>query len=272
MPPFALVSHPWLILPPLGAALAEYWWRRSHKHGYDVGAALASTGVALGRTIVRPITGLVVLAALKLAHDAAPAPLPATAWTTWAAGFLAVEFTYYWFHRASHRVRWMWATHAVHHSPDQMVLPSALRLGWTELLSLGWLLFVGLALLGFPPVVIAASLGINLLYQYPLHTEAVGRLGPLEWLFNTPSHHRVHHSSDAPYLDCNFGGVLILFDRLFGTFRAEPAEGGLHYGLVHPIRSHNPLRIVTEEWRRLFVDMGAARGLIAKVRIAFGRP
>lgn len=268
-----VLHHPWLILPLLGAGLGEYAWRRVTGRGYDAGAALASLGVALGRTVLfRPLGGFVLLAALNRAYALAPCPLPVAHWGTWLLGFFAVELAYYAFHRASHEIRWLWATHAVHHSPEQMVLPAALRLGWTELVSLGWLAFVALGLMGFPPTVVAGWLSLNLLYQLPLHTEAVGRLGVLEWVLNTPSHHRAHHASDPAYLDCNFGGILIVYDRLFGTFRAEPAQGGLRYGLVHPIRSRNPLSIVTGEWRRLFADMARARGWRARLRLAFGRP
>lgn len=138
---------------------------------------------------------------------------------------------YYWFHRFSHTVRWLWATHAVYHSASEFTLPAAVRLGWTGLFSLGWLIYLPLILTGFPPLMVATLLAANLLYQYTLHTEAIDRLGPLELVLNTPSHHRAHHASDVPFLDCNFGGMLIIYDRLFGTFRRESDGGGLTYGL-----------------------------------------
>lgn len=265
------MKHPWVLLVMLLAVLGEYLWRRS-RGGYDLGAASASFGVALGQAVIRPITGIALAVIFKAAFDLAPFKLAAGDWRTWAAGFVAVEFAYYWFHRASHRVRWLWATHAVHHSARELVLPSAIRLGWTEFFSLGWLFFATLILLGFPPLVVAVLLGLNLIYQFPLHTEAIRKLGPLEWILNTPSHHRAHHSRDAEFLDCNFGGVLILFDRLFGTFRAEPAAGGLNYGLVHGLGSNNPVRIALHEWIRMFGDMRYAKGMQAKLRVALGPP
>lgn len=237
-----------------------------------LGAALASFGVALGQTVIRPVTGIVLAAIFAAAFDLAPFKLAADDWRTWAAGFVAVEFAYYWFHRASHRIRWLWATHAVHHSARELVLPSAIRLGWTELFSLGWLFFAALMLLGFPPLVVAVLLGLNLIYQFPLHTEAIRQLGPLEWVLNTPSHHRAHHSRDAQFLDCNFGGVLIVFDRLFGSFRAEPAGGGLNYGLVHEFDSKNPLRIALHEWGRMLASMRGAKGIRAKLQFALSAP
>lgn len=116
------------------------------------------------------------------------------------------------------------------------------------MISGGWLIFAPLVLLGFPPQMIGLLLGFNLLYQFLLHTEVVRTLGPVEWLLNTPSHHRAHHSSDGPWLDCNFGGVLIVFDRMFGTFVPEPKEGGLRYGLTDPIESNNPFTIALRQW------------------------
>lgn len=263
--------HPGIAVLMLAAILAEYVWRRRSR-GYDLRALGASVGVFAGQLLLRPLTALVMGMIFAALVPASLFHLSPADWRTWAGGFLAVEFAYYWFHRASHRLRWMWATHSVHHSATELVLPAAYRLGWTEFFSLGWLFFAALVLIGFPPTVIAALLAINLTYQFPLHTEAIGRLGPLEWVFNTPSHHRAHHSRDAAWLDCNFGGVLIVFDRMFGTFRAEPLGGGLHYGLAGREPETNPVRIAIGEWRRMFVDIGRAKGLAAKIAVALGAP
>jgi len=115
-------------------------------------------------------------------------------------------------------------------------------------------------------------LAFDLHYQFFLHTEAVGRLGPLEWVLNTPAHHRVHHGSNPAYLDCNYGGVLIVFDRLFGTLRKERADEPLSYGLAHPLGTLKPLHLVFVPWRQLFVDMRAAGNISGALRIALGRP
>ncbi|CAH0496626.1 hypothetical protein NVSP9465_01663 [Novosphingobium sp. CECT 9465] len=257
----------------LALVLGEIGWRLRKGRGYDGGAAAASLGVAVGQAIFRPLTGLLTGAIFLLLADISPVQLPADNWRTWVAGFFALEFAYYWFHRFSHTVRWMWATHAVHHSAREYVLPSAIRLGWTEFFSLGWVFFAVLVLIGFPPMVVAVLLGANLIYQFPLHTEAVGRLPKwIEAVFNTPSHHRAHHASETDYLDCNFGGILIVWDRLFGTFRAEPHDRALRYGLVHDLDSRNPVHIALHEWRRLFADIAQARGASAKIKVALGRP
>lgn len=263
------MQHPWILAVMLALALAEWSWRR---RDYDRRAALASLAVALGQALFRPLGAIVVAAAMT--GIAALTPLhwpPGSAWT-WIAGFLAVDFVYYWFHRLSHTTRLMWATHAVHHTSPQFVLPSAIRLGWTELFSLGWLFFAGVVALGFPPQVVALLLGANLIYQFPLHTEAVGSLGPLEQVFNTPARHRAHHASDADLLDCNFGGVLIVWDRLFGTLRSAPASRALTFGLVHGTPTDNPLRIALGEWQRLLADLAAARGARARLRVLLARP
>lgn len=166
--------------------------------------------------------------------------------------FVGQEFCYYWYHRAAHRMAWFWATHCVHHSPNQLTLGTALRLGWTGKLTGTGLFFAPLVWLGFPPTAVLAALATNLLYQFWLHAAWIPKLGPLEWLFNTPSHHRVHHGSNAEYLDCNYGGVLIVFDRLFGTFVAERPEVAIRYGLTEPVNSYNPLRIATFGWVQLW--------------------
>jgi sterol desaturase/sphingolipid hydroxylase (fatty acid hydroxylase superfamily) len=168
------------------------------------------------------------------------ATVPMDRWWSWVLLFLGEEFCYYWMHRADHRIRWMWATHAVHHSSNQFVLANAYRLGWTTQISGTALFMAPLVLVGFSPAMVLSALAANLLYQFWIHTELIGRLGPLEWVLNTPRHHRVHHSRNAAYLDRNFGGVLIVFDRLLGTFAEERADLPCRYGLVQPLTTNNP--------------------------------
>jgi len=186
--------------------------------------------------------------------------------------FLGSEFLYYWQHRASHRIRWMWATHCVHHSPTRLNLTAAVRLGWTGNLSGNFLFFLPLAWVGFHPFVVVGMLGVNLLYQFFIHTELAPRLGPLERVMNTPTHHRVHHASNKICLDRNYGGMLILFDRWFGTFANAPPREPLHYGLVGGARSFNPVRIALGEWTAMLRDAGKAQGVRAKFRALFGPP
>lgn len=189
--------------------------------------------------------------------------LPMDHWTGWAACFLGQEFCYYWYHRAAHRVRWFWCTHAIHHSPNDLNLSAAYRFGWTGRLT-GTLAFFALApLLGMPPRIVLMLLSLNLLYQFWIHATWIPRLGPLEWVLNTPSAHRVHHASNLEYLDGNYGGVLIVFDRLFGTYTAERDALPCRYGLVHPMASRNPLTVELAQWLALARDLVRVRSLRA---------
>jgi sterol desaturase/sphingolipid hydroxylase (fatty acid hydroxylase superfamily) len=190
----------------------------------------------------------------------------------WVALFVAVEFLYYWHHRVSHGTRWLWATHGVHHTPEHMNVLAALRLGWTEEVSGGFLLFTPLVLVGFAPGAVAGMIVMDLLYQFWIHSESRLRLGWLGYVLNTPSHHRVHQGCNAAYLDRNFGGVLIVFDRLFGTFAAESPQDPPRYGLVRRMHSHNPATIVFHEWRHLISDTRAAATWRGRFAVLFGAP
>lgn len=268
-----LSRSPGLALVMLVFILGEAFWRTRIAHrGYNVRGALASLGLGLGNIVIGGVYALVLGGVFAGLAHLAPLHWPLRDWRTWVAGFVAVEFAYYWFHRSSHWVRWMWATHAVHHSPEEMTFLSAIRLGWTNILSGGPLFYMPLVLGGFDPRLVFGLLAFNLHYQFFLHTESIGKLGPLEWVFNTPAHHRVHHASNAAYLDRNYGGVLIVFDRLFGTFASEQKDEPIRYGLVHPFGSNNPFAIAFGEWKRLARDLFAAPNLRGALRIAFGRP
>jgi sterol desaturase/sphingolipid hydroxylase (fatty acid hydroxylase superfamily) len=186
--------------------------------------------------------------------------------------FLGVEFCYYWFHRASHRVRWLWATHAVHHSATRFNLSAAIRLGWTGQLTGAFIFFLPLAWLGFHPLAIGAMLSVGLLYQFFLHTSLPVSLGPLEWVLNTPNHHRVHHASNESCLDKNYGNTLIIFDRLFGTFATAPREETMRFGLKGREASVNPFKIALGEWGHLLRDVAKTKGLWRRLQVLFGAP
>jgi sterol desaturase/sphingolipid hydroxylase (fatty acid hydroxylase superfamily) len=234
--------------------------------------SLASLGIAIGHRISNVMFGFIPLSmfAFTWEHRLATMPLD----SVWAIGglFLGTEFCYYWHHRAAHEVRWIWATHAVHHSAQHLNLSAAYRLGWTGWLSGNFLFFLPLCWIGFHPIAIAITLGLILQYQFWIHTELVPKLGLLEWVLNTPSHHRVHHAANPEYIDRNYGGVLIIFDRLFGTVAVEQPERPPIYGLTHPIGSHNPIKIAFFEWARLIQDVRRARTWPDRASILFGRP
>ena len=173
-----------------------------------------------------------------------------------AGALIAVDFAYYWFHRLHHEVRVLWASHVPHHSSQRYNLSTALRQTWTPMTGLPF--YLPLALV-FTPIQIATAFGVNLLYQFWIHTELIGRLGPLEWVLNTPSHHRVHHGANVQYLDRNYGGILIVWDRWFGTF--EPEAERVRFGLTKNIASGNPVYAAFYEFVAVFRDAGRAGSL-----------
>ena len=270
------------VMRPMGGFLAltlifvaaEYVYARlsHHDEDHDLAETAASIGVALGDLCVRILTGGLAALPFVLLYRHRLFDIPLNSAWSWGALFLGAEFAYYWFHRASHRVRWLWATHAVHHSATHFNLSAAIRIGWTGQLTGAFVFFLPLAWIGFPPIAIGAMLSAGLLYQFFLHTAFPVRLGPLEWILNTPAHHRVHHACNEACLDKNYGSVLIVFDRLFGTFAAAPREEPLRFGLKGREVGHNPFAIALGEWRVLLADVVRARGAKAKLASLFGAP
>lgn len=260
-----------LLVVPL-AALVEGLVLHRTRRDYDWRAGAASMGDALLRRAV-DLVGLSLVAPLAWwLHQHRLMDLPLESAGAWLGLFLGQELCYYAYHRSAHRVRWFWATHAVHHSSNQLTLAAALRLGCTGKLTGTGLFFLPLIWIGWSPLAVGGMVAANLLYQFWLHAAWIPRLGPLEWLFNTPAHHRVHHASNAEYLDCNFGGVLIVFDRLFGTLVEERTDVPPRYGLTTPLHSHHPLHIAFHEWRRLAADLRRTPGWRARLRLLAGPP
>ena len=188
----------------------------------------------------------------------------------WAMGlltFLGVDFCFYWMHRSSHRIRWFWAAHVVHHSSERMNFSTAMRQNATNIFNGMWLFYVPLALIGFNPVWIGVAYALSLVYQFFIHTTLVGKLpGWVETVFNTPSHHRVHHGRNPGYIDRNYGGTLIVWDRLFGTFVAEDEQAPPDYGITRPVHSRNLLVLWTHEYVDLFRAMARPGGLQARLK------
>jgi len=176
-------------------------------------------------------------------------------WLSFLGLFLLQDFCYYWFHRAHHRIRYMWASHVVHHSSQHLNLSTAFRQSFTYPLSGMWLFWVPIVLVGFQPELVLGSVLLSLAYQFFIHTQTVKTLGPLEWIFNTPSHHRVHHARNPEYIDKNYAGVLIIWDRLFGTFVKERDDIAIDYGITRQIHSHNPIYLTLHEWGDMFKDV-----------------
>ncbi len=187
----------------------------------------------------------------------------------WVAVIFADDFAYYWFHRLHHEVRFFWASHVTHHSSQRYNLATALRQSWTTHFT-GLPFYAPLALIGFDPAMMITASALNLLYQFWVHTQLIDRLGPLEWVMNTPSHHRVHHGANVEYLDRNYAGIFILWDRLFGTF--EPEVAPVRYGLTKNITSFNPVHVAFHEWVAVFRDAWRAPDFGTALHYLFARP
>lgn len=182
-------------------------------------------------------------------------------WWAWLICFVADDFIYYWSHRWAHTVRWFWADHVVHHSSQHYNLTTALRQPWfsTFTLKFMWLGSI-LILIGFPPAMVAFVGGLNLIYQFWIHTEAIGKMPRwFEAVMNTPSHHRVHHATNPRYLDRNYAGVFIIWDKMFGSFQEERPDEKCRYGIVKNLGTYNPLVISLHEWWGIVRDVAGAK-------------
>lgn len=268
-----LVKFSWM-LPVLvtiamieGLVLQHYFKRR-----YDWRESFSSIGVAIGQRLAGLATAGLMGGVYFIAWEHRLFTFTIDGVGDMLLLLLGVEFFYYWHHRLSHEVRWFWATHAVHHSAQHLTLSASYRLGWTGQISGAGLFYLPLVLLGFHPLAVFATLAINLLYQFWLHNEWMPKLGPIEWVFNTPSHHRVHHAINPRYLDRNYGGMLVIYDRLFGTLVVEDAAEPCRYGLVKQINSYNPLKIAFHEWIEIMRDLRRARSLREALGFLFGPP
>jgi sterol desaturase/sphingolipid hydroxylase (fatty acid hydroxylase superfamily) len=224
------------------------WSWRNDKKAYNLKESLANFVILLGFQLSKILFTGYQLAILGFAAEHAIFSFEQNGWT-FIITFVLADFIYYWFHRASHVWKPLWAVHLVHHSSPYMNLTSAYRLNWFSAL-ISPAFFVPLALLGFPPEFIVLSYAINLLYQFFLHTEAIGKLAAIEGVIDTPSAHRVHHGSNEIYIDKNFGGVFMWWDRLFKTYQPETEK--VRYGVTGGKHSQNPFKLVFEGFIDLF--------------------
>jgi sterol desaturase/sphingolipid hydroxylase (fatty acid hydroxylase superfamily) len=218
------------------------------------------TAVSLTMGLISSVAGLLTagasFAAAMWIYQHRLFTIPMTAIWAWVAVILLEDLTYYWFHRLSHERRFWWAAHVNHHSSQHYNLSTALRQTWTGGVAGTWALWLPLSFLGFPPAMVAIQKGVSLVYQYWIHTEAIRRLPkPFEAVLNTPSHHRVHHARNPRYLDRNYAGILIVWDRMFGTFQPELDEEACRYGLVHNLGTFNIVRVAFHEWIGMVQDI-----------------
>lgn len=275
-----LVNHPeWLliVLAPVFVLcmLAEYWLGQRRQKlpensRYSLPETLCNFTLAGMHQIADLIAGLLIVNLYLWLFDWRLFDISMTA-LSFLVLMILQDFCYYWFHRASHRVRWMWAAHVAHHSSENMNFSTAFRQSLMYPLAGMWLFWVPLVIIGFEPKWVIFVVLLNLGLQFFVHTQWIRTLGPLEFIFNTPSHHRVHHGTNPQYIDKNYAGVLIIWDKLFGTF--EPEIEPVRYGITKPIHSFNPITVTFHEWREMWsAAFGKPLSVKQRLSVLFSPP
>lgn len=247
----------WAVPFFIAAILLELAWIVLKRRGgrYETRDALTSLIMGAGNVAAGLALGFVAWWFFMALWAVTPLDL-GTSWPVVALCFVLDDLRYYWVHRFGHRVRWVWASHVNHHSSQHYNLTTALRQTWTGTFTLMMIVQAPLILLGFHPAMVLFCGGLNLIYQFWIHTEAIGRMPRwFEAVMNTPSHHRVHHGRNARYLDANYAGVFIVWDKMFGTYVPELDEEKPQYGLVHNLGTFNPIRVAFHEWIGIFRDI-----------------
>ncbi len=263
-----------LATPVFLALIALEFWVgvRRGRNTYRLNDALSSIGLGIMSQLIGVFSGVATLGLYSLAFGAlAWRPWPVDALWTWLVALLLYDLCYYWKHRFGHTVALLWAAHVVHHQSEDYNLSTALRQTGSDWL-LGWLFYLPLGALGVPPLGFVTVAVIDLLYQYWVHTQQIGKLGWFDRWFCSPSNHRVHHAVNQRYLDKNYGGILIVWDRLFGSFAEEDPAEPCVYGTRAPLRSWNPLWANLHTYRDLFADAWRARSLADKLKVFFQHP
>ena len=264
-PPVIIYAIPFFVL----AMLLEFFVASTKNiKSYTAKDAFSSIAMGLGNVFIGFVSKLFVFAALYYVYENFRVfTIPITWWSFIILIFLD-DFSYYWFHRTSHENRFFWASHVVHHSSKHYNLSTALRQTWTGSFY-SFIFWLWLPLIGFHPGMIIFQMSISLLYQFWIHTELIQKMPKwIELFFNTPSHHRVHHGSNPIYLDKNHAGILIIWDKLFGTFQPELKSEKVQYGLVVNIKTYNPIFIAFNEWGALFKDLNT-KNISVKDRIKY---
>jgi sterol desaturase/sphingolipid hydroxylase (fatty acid hydroxylase superfamily) len=264
-------------IPFFLASLAVEWMSfRDHpgdepatEIGYEPRDTVTSLTMGLGNVGINLGWKVVVTAIYAGVYELTPLRISSHAWWAWVLLFFADDLAYYWFHRVSHESRLFWGSHVVHHSSERYNLSTALRQTWVPMTYFPF--WLPLAVIGIPPWMIILQQSISLTYQFFIHTERVARLPrAVEFVMNTPSHHRAHHGSNEIYLDKNYGGITILWDRLFGTFQLETER--VRYGLTKNINTFNPIKVATHEYAAIVRDVRGARDWRDRVGYVLRRP
>lgn len=260
----------WIAAPIMFSfVLIEYLvGRKKKKKLYSGKDFLASSAVGFGNLLLNGLIKTGIFVVFLFFFNLAPFRIPHT-WWSYLVCFVLLDFCRYWAHRLAHEQRFWWSTHVVHHSSEHYNLSVSFRLSWTQNLKI--IFFLPVVLMGFHPLVFFIAHQTAVLYQFWIHTELIRKLPrPIEYIFTTPSHHRVHHAKNEKYLDKNYGSTFIIWDRLFGTF--QPEEEQAEYGITKPVNSFNPVYLVFHAWMDLAKDVSKAKSIKEAFRMMFGSP
>tara|TARA_Y100001970_G_C14190321_1_gene834969 strand:- start:623 stop:1924 length:1302 start_codon:yes stop_codon:yes gene_type:complete len=242
------------------------------ENNYRINDALASMSLGLiSRFVPLLALGFQYVVYTYVAEEFNLSLLNSTETWVWVTAFFMYDLCYYWMHRLHHEIKIFWATHVVHHHGEEFNLSTAMRQTSTGFLW-KWVFFLPMFLIGIPPNVFVTVAGINLIYQFWVHTEHIGKLGVLEYIFITPSNHRIHHAQNDDYLDANYGGVFIIWDRIFGTYIDERDDLKPVYGTVKPLKTFNPLWANIEVFYQMFLDSYHTKKWKDKIRVWFSPP
>jgi sterol desaturase/sphingolipid hydroxylase (fatty acid hydroxylase superfamily) len=259
-----------LALSPIFIVFVSFEFIKYRRY-YDIKDSLANTVLALMHQSADAIALLVLMPFFYWLYTYRLFDIELTVLSVFSA-FILQDFLYYWFHKASHHIHWLWAAHVVHHSSTKMNFSTAFRQSLMYPLAGMWLFWLPMILIGFDPITVFTVVALNLAYQFFVHTQIVNKLGWFEKIFNTPSHHRVHHAINKGYLDKNFAGVLIIWDKLFGTYAEEEPSKPCKYGIIGQLKSNNPLTITFHQWGYLIKTTLNAKGFKAKMKVLLGYP
>lgn len=262
----------WFVAPLMFffVALEFYLGKKRKLKLYSGKDFLASLSIGVINILLNGLMKVGVFVVFLFFYNLTPLKLPIT-WWSFLLCLVALDFFRYWSHRIAHEQRFWWSTHVVHHSSKHYNLSVSFRLSWTQNLKL--VFFLPVILMGFHPLVFLIIHQLEVLYQFWLHTELIRKLPkPIEYIFTTPSHHRVHHSTNEKYIDKNYGSTFIIWDRLFGTFQEDEEDEQIVYGITKPVNSYNPVFLVFHEWIEVFKDLGKAKSPKMVWQILFGSP
>lgn len=261
------------MMPLFGLTIFAEAWRFRHTKVYSLKDSLASLTLGSSYILLEVVVNaLFVFAILQWVYSYRIMDIPINGWT-FLALFVLIDFLFYVYHFTAHKVRWFWATHVVHHASEHMNFTTAARQSTLYAFSGLFIFFLPAGLLGFAPEWGLFALALNLSYQWFIHTQWVKKLpSPIEWIFNTPSHHRVHHGRNPEYIDRNFAGTLIIWDRLFGTFAQEREDLPPEYGITRQVYSYNPITLTLHEFIDLFRDIAKPGPLWLRLKHLWAAP